>query len=127
MFESIYEKGRKGGVRSGRDVLNGLGCSVRKSKKSKRMTFYIGKNLMKRARIIIGDRLDILRDKENNLGLIKRVSQDDTRYSKLTDSGSCGSLSTTRFDKEHKETDGVISLENVAVDDEGILFEWPSK
>jgi hypothetical protein len=143
MFKSLIVGAEKRndnrGKRSGRDVLNGLGYSKFKNKKSvlkkkcgPQVCFYIGKNLMKQARFIGGDRLDLLYDEESQRGLLKRMPSDSDFGNKISGgkqkgggNGNCSPFQISAFYGNFPDTEHVINLDNVIVNNEGILFDWP--
>jgi hypothetical protein len=143
MFVSIIAENKKtrsypgGSSRVRQDIENSLGYSriitlKNKGKKTPPPTsFYIGTKLTKKARFILGDKLDVLYDKESGLGLIKRMLPTQ-RGNTLTHSGqkkghTCSAYGLTVGPKyfDFPYTESTINLENVTIDDEGILFSWP--
>lgn len=137
MFESLVAEKQGNANRRGNrggDITKRLGYSYFSQSKTgagrkySQVAFYIGRELMKSARFMLGDRLDILYDSDSGLGLIKRMPNNSVRGNKLSGSKSnaCGTFQVSSFYGPFPETpNGVISLENVSVDNEGILFTWP--
>ena len=137
MFESLIVKakleGKKGYYCRGRETKNSLGYAkytrINKKTGSKHpsVSFYIGINLMQQARFIKGDMFDILWDKEAGLGLIKRMPN-GSKYGHhiCTKIGKTyGVLQFTTSTEILPDIPTVVNLENVSVDNEGILFAWP--
>lgn len=133
MFESLIKGKRNlGGHRtSGRDVGNQLGYSRYKNKDGRnreQVAFYIGMNLMRKVRWIVGDRLDLLYDEEAGLGLLKRVPADSTIRGNKISARNSKNIVAVQFCAScgpFPDSDGVLVLENVSVENEGILFSWP--
>ena len=134
MFKSLVvdRKDSRGTLnRTGRECKNSLGYARYKHKGGKQgdqVSFLIGHILMKKARLIIGDRMDVLYDEESKLGLLKRVTGENigNKISKAQ-SKSYGKLHVAASLGPFPVVDGIVNLENVTVDDQGILFAWPEE
>jgi len=124
-FKSIFTNVRRGGS-SNRDVKNGLAYAINKGsgKNDLVAVFYIGINLMKKAKFIAGDRMDIQKSADGKYGLIKRINKGGYALS-MKHTKNTGKISTSFID-ELPRVNSLTVLENVVVDDEGILFEWPT-
>jgi hypothetical protein len=125
----------KGGSKGRGDVTNSLGYAVYKVNPTKRKknkhaqpqaVFLIGINLMKEARLILGDRMDVLYDDESKLGLLKRLPSDSVYGNKLS---KAGGKSYCKLHVAGTEAfpliSHIISLENVTIAPDGLLFVWP--
>jgi len=112
---------------SGRRTKEQLAYSVVKNKNAKdTAVFTIGINLAKQARFIMGDRLDILKDRTKNRGKFTRVvigGRKLSGHSKNSSTMKIGHVVTDDFPKVHRLT----ILENVVVTENGIEFDWPKQ
>jgi len=134
MFEIINSNGIGRGQRCGRDTKATLGFSSKgptKKSKSKVVCFYVGVDLAKKARFIKGDRVLIMKDKYATpcMGLLKRTTVDDTRGRILGAGGISKNIYrltiTDSLNVFPSPAKGVISLENIVINDDGIYFDWP--
>jgi hypothetical protein len=130
-------RGRVGGRgKPSSEVMNRLGFAIAmngsKGEEKFSMTFTIGVNLIKEMRWQVGDRIDIQRDPVSNLGLLRRI-KDGGRSLAATGSrkkaGTCTLAMVYRPNlyplidiSKHRS---IVSLEQVEVTNEGILFQWP--
>jgi hypothetical protein len=99
----------------------------------RQITVRITEQLAKKARILPGDRLDLLFDKEANLGLIKRVvtgGYSATAAGVHQDKIVSGRFYNVVIKATHYEGMPMFpkstDCENVTITDEGILFTMPS-
>lgn len=123
MFESIVDVVRSRRPSTQRD----LGFAVyRHGKNQIKGHIVLGSAIMKKAKILPGDTVDVLRDKDGNLGLIRRVTGAGLKVSNGSSKAYCTVHITNR---KHLPTKphGIRAIENVVVSDEGILFDWPAK
>ena len=135
-FSEAQQNGRSG-VSSEKLRIHGKRLFFRSAKSGKRkdgtermpqLIFVISADLMKEARLIFGDRIDVLFDKEARLGLIKRMSGNDGGGWKLTPNGGNskhGSVSISHRNAFPLPPKCGVECENVSVNDEGVLFIFP--
>ena len=135
MFENVIKRSgtrSRGGNHCGRETENSLGfASYNKSKNNTRghVTFAIGNNLLKKARFVVGDRIAILHDAEAKLGLLRRIPADEFNNGNLITKSTAKTYLQLQaqylpcFPKPNGG--GIRNLDNVVVNDEGILFAWP--
>lgn len=110
------------------DLLITVASKDRKNKKGDlAIVFHIGPKLSRQYRIIRGDRVNVLFDKESRTGLIKRTTGKGQKIGGPTD-GKRGAL---RVQLTFKPEMGIyppeegIFPETVTINDEGILFDVP--
>jgi hypothetical protein len=107
----------------GRDVKNELAFSIHKTgQNGEAAVFYIGSNLAKKARFILGDYLDVLKSDCGEYGLIKRTNNGGRRLSKTT--------SPNAYRLAVKKTNAfpiknLTVLSDVSLEEDGLLFSWP--
>ena len=129
MFKSVTDNIRLRYGNSKRDnVEDSLGYArydKDKGNPREKIIFSIGQNLMKNARFIIGDRIELLYDDEAGLGLMRRIPADKPGV-------TIRHASTKRYCVVRFPATSVFpiirqitNLDNVSVDEEGILFAWP--
>lgn len=87
--------------------------------------FIIGSDLMKKMRWQFGDRINVLRDPESQLGLLKRTLNGGRKLTKAA-SGNYGRVYIA-INHHFPVVDSLTTLENVTVTEEGILFCWPQE
>lgn len=93
---------------------------------TKTIAFYVGVNLAKRARLIAGDKIDIEKDDESGLGIIKRTNEPHGRTLGTTANKQKYYRITSSFLAQYfPHIDKLVVLEGVEVADEGIVFVWP--
>lgn len=130
MFKSLVNGDKRvKGSSAGRDCKNTIGYALYRSKKGgSQVCFSIGINLMKQDRIVIGDYLDIQLDEEKKRGRFKRVPDACHGYKLSTGtSKSYGRLHAPASIGPFPQTNGVMNLKNVIVDEDGISFDWPEE
>lgn len=125
-FESVIQESTRG-TRNGRAVKKTLAYATYRSKekggKYASANFIIGVDLMKAARWQFGDRIDVLKDEESQMGLLKRVTRGGRMLSKAA-SDNFGRIFIS-INEKFPIVDSLTDLENVVLSDEGILFDWP--
>ncbi len=130
MFKSLTENNVGRGGSAGRgDVKNSLGYANYPSKEkghASQVAFLFGENILKKARFVLGDRLELLYDSGENIGLFRRIPLSSNGGVILSKATSGGYLKVhIRGSKEYPIIRHAVNLENVTVEDEGILFAWP--
>ena len=127
-FKSVFKTPANCGRGVRRDVKNEIAYNINvshsKNKKQYAAVFYIGINLIKKARFIDGDRIDILKSNDGKYGLLKRVPTGGRALSKKH-AKNTGKISGI-YNESLPWVNSITTLENVVIDDEGILFEWPA-
>lgn len=129
MFVSMIgsrSKSRRGGSGRGGDISQKLAYSTHvcgsNGHKTKQAVFYFGVKLMKKARLIVGDYIDILKDGE--MGLVKRTNGEYGR--KITQSSNCKTTARVSVKADgFPLVNHIVDLDNIVINDEGILFDWP--
>ena len=127
-FKSVFKTPANcgGGVR--RDVKNEIAYNINKASREKEGHFqfilYVGINLIKKARLIDGDRVDVQMSQDGKYGLIKRVPSGGRALSRKH-AKNTGKIAGA-YNESLPWVNSIITLENVVIDDEGILFEWPA-
>jgi len=87
--------------------------------------FYIGNDIMKKARVMIGDYVDILISDCGNHGLIKRVTDGGRKIGKNgSNKRNCGRVAIKKTDDMPLVKTNTV-IDNVVINDDGILFDWP--
>ncbi len=138
-FESINEKRKAiGNYRVSSGVRNGgkslmIGMSKSCDGKSRQFCLRITESLAREARLLVGDRIDILIDEEARLGLVKRVTSGGWALSLANGSLKASAKPGSYYNcKIHcKYIEGLPycvtseECENVNVVDEGIMFAIP--
>ena len=136
MFKSVLRDIKRGDGQRSVDRINELSISsyVNSGSLRKTIVFQIGVNILKKARYMIGDYVDIQQSEDGQYGLIKRVTDGGRKISsslsqKERKAGRSPSTGTVSF-KSVESLDHVskqVFIENVCIKDEGILFDWPQK
>jgi hypothetical protein len=86
--------------------------------------FYIGIDIMKKARLILDDYVDVLISDCGRYGLIKRVTFGGRKISKSGNKiTSCGKITMKKIDSMPIVKS--IKIIDHVVDDDGIMFDWP--
>jgi len=86
--------------------------------------FYIGMDIMKKARMIVGDRAEVLKSDCGGYGLIKRVNEGGVKVGMNGKARNCAKISFTKTGAL-PEVRNRVTVQNVVISDEGILFDWP--
>jgi len=128
-FIRVSELPTKSGFSAGRTKNYALMVSVRKSSKDGRrsLSFTIGHETMKRARLQIGDRMDFEMDDSSSLWRMFRVT--GSKGWALSNSGggkTNPSVSILWREGLPNVKLGREYLNDVTVDDDGIYFDFPS-
>ncbi len=124
-FESVLSNGRM--YSGSRTKKNGMSYATYKNKNKgdySSAVFVIGTDTLKKARIVIGDRLDILYDKESGRGLLRRVLEGGRKVSKAS-SGSTAVIST-KMNSNFPIVPHITEIKSVSICDDGIVFDWPT-
>ena len=127
-----YRTGRMPGNRKYLVIGTGSGGKDSKGVTRKSVVVRISSALAKEARILHGDRLDLLIDKEAKIGLLKRINKGGYAASatgKKQETIKPGeyysiTIKATYF-KGMPILDGYFECESVNISDDGILFDLP--
>lgn len=126
-----YKKERTARISSGlkKDVDSRLAysCYLSGSRGKSQAYFIIGSGLAQKARLVDGDRMDILVNPEKTKGLLRRIAEgsykDGNRITRRKNSGMF--KLTIQGGGDYLPVTRLISLEDVQVVGEGITFSWP--
>lgn len=112
---------------SGEDLTMTTDTQATKSngERSYSLRFGVSMALLKEARIMEGDRVDLLFDEEARLGLIKRVTAGGWAVGRRTSTSSKITIQLT-WAEGLPSVSGPSACESVSVTDEGILFVLPT-
>jgi len=88
--------------------------------------FYIGMDIMKQARMMVGDRAEVLKNDCGGYGLIKRVNEGGVKVGMNGKSRNCAKVSFIKTEAL-PEVRNRATVQNVVISDEGILFDWPKE
>ena len=126
-FRSVFKTPANYGRGVKRDVKNEIAYNINKASREKEGKFqfilYVGINLIKKARFMDGDRVDVQISQDGKYGLIKRITTGGRALSRKH-AKNTGKIAGA-YNEVLPWVDSITTLENVVVDDEGILFEWP--
>ncbi len=136
-FKSVIPSRKSGfGPSNNPEIIKAqLGYSINRNKKgggrgggpTLSVVFYIGNHIMKEARIIKGDFVDVHQSDCKEYGLIKRVNHPLGRKVSENAFGKSSHRFSFKRTKAFPIVSHKIVLENVVINDEGILFQWPKK
>jgi hypothetical protein len=97
----------------------------------RQIVFYISGHILKQARIMIGDQIDVLFDPLDKTGLIKRVTQGGYTLSSTKKYKDPAIPSRGRISITHVPSlpfiNELVTCSAVSVTDEGILFQFPKE
>jgi hypothetical protein len=128
---SIYEgescvSGRGPGTRENPSESLGFAhYPPKKKNRSGEVGFLFGEKLLKKARFIIGDKIELLHDRDLTYGIFKRVV--DGKKGAVICKATSKSYAKIHLRGKpiFPEIRHAINLQNVKVEDEGISFAWP--
>ena len=134
-FISVNEYRNRSGVTSGRGGWNAhtgedlvishdlASCNKPGTKKRTSLRIRVSSGVLKQARWVIGDRIEMLFDPEAGLGLLRRVSVGGNAL--CGRSKSSGATLTTSWYEGMPSVFPSAACQNVVVDEEGVLFQLP--
>jgi len=118
---------RNGGLRSKSELAISVcnGSKLKSGHKTKVLNFRLADSLINRARFMVGDRLDVLFDKTNGIGMIKRDNQGSMTLSRNSKNASSTRLTLT-LRKGMPAVRNTFGCDSVEVDTDGtIQFKLP--